>query len=147
MSGFAVLVYKAHPRLLIFPAVKKSAPYTRDYTVHTLYESIDLLVFHDSNIHTSMRSVSSKIYSLQTKTHLLSFTLRLWQRCPAHKIPFLAGITVPVCRAEKKIHLLLLIILLFMFLGTQSHWPFTGTVGHVHVWCQNLHRHCTRMYY
>ena len=33
MSGFAVLVYKAHPRLLIFPAVKKSAPYTRDYTV------------------------------------------------------------------------------------------------------------------
>ena len=34
MSGFAVLVYKAHPRLLIFPAVQKSAPYTRDYTVH-----------------------------------------------------------------------------------------------------------------
>ena len=33
MSGFVVLVYKAHPRLLIFPAVKKSAPYTRDYTV------------------------------------------------------------------------------------------------------------------
>ena len=36
MSGFAVLVYKAHPRLLIFPAVKKSAPYTRDYTVHII---------------------------------------------------------------------------------------------------------------
>ena len=33
MSGSAVLVYKAHPRLLPFSGGEKSAPYIQDYTV------------------------------------------------------------------------------------------------------------------
>ena len=43
--NYVVRVYKAHPRLLIFPAVKKSAPYTRDYTVHLyMYQNKRILL-------------------------------------------------------------------------------------------------------